>query len=137
MSANKADHGNGTVINHSVCGNGVVEAGEDCDCGRDNCSDEEAQCCDPMTCQWKGGSHCAKVSGNNDGEEESSWVSRHLDLVIGLSVGIGGALVLATLVAIIVCCRIRKKRAQAKETSLPVDERRDEAGLLVRAGDAR
>ncbi|OJJ02786.1 hypothetical protein ASPVEDRAFT_131600, partial [Aspergillus versicolor CBS 583.65] len=39
------------------CGNGIVEAGEDCDCGgSENCGDN--QCCDPGTCKFKDGATC-------------------------------------------------------------------------------
>lgn len=39
------------------CGNGVVDAGEDCDCGRrDECLDS---CCDPITCTLRAHAQCA------------------------------------------------------------------------------
>ncbi|KAL4921708.1 Metallo-peptidase family M12-domain-containing protein [Aspergillus aurantiobrunneus] len=39
------------------CGNGIVEEGEDCDCGgNENCSDN--QCCDPGTCKFRDGAVC-------------------------------------------------------------------------------
>ena len=50
--------------------------------------------------------------------DESSWVDEHRSLVIGLSAGIGGALVLAVLFGIICCCCSRKKGA--KKMSTPV-----------------
>ena len=49
--------------------------------------------------------------------DESSWVDEHRSLIIGLSAGIGGALVLAALFGIICCCCSRKKGA--KEVSTP------------------
>ncbi|KAJ5779366.1 hypothetical protein N7457_007086 [Penicillium paradoxum] len=45
------------TISGSQCGNGIVEAGEDCDCGgEENCS--ENACCDASTCKFKGGAVC-------------------------------------------------------------------------------
>uniref|UniRef100_A0A1I7YFX5 Disintegrin and metalloproteinase domain-containing protein 22 n=1 Tax=Steinernema glaseri TaxID=37863 RepID=A0A1I7YFX5_9BILA len=39
------------------CGNGVVDAGEECDCGpRDECFDP---CCDPLTCTLRAHAQCA------------------------------------------------------------------------------
>ncbi|XP_070109122.1 disintegrin and metalloproteinase domain-containing protein 5 isoform X11 [Equus caballus] len=40
-----------------VCGNGVLEAGEQCDCGTlENCTHKS--CCDPRTCSLKKGKDC-------------------------------------------------------------------------------
>ncbi|CAG7975386.1 unnamed protein product [Penicillium salamii] len=45
------------TISGSQCGNGIVEAGEDCDCGgEEGCSDNA--CCDASTCKFKTGSVC-------------------------------------------------------------------------------
>ncbi|CAF1609554.1 unnamed protein product, partial [Adineta ricciae] len=42
----------------SVCGNGIVEIGEDCDCGLNkSCVSVEA-CCNPRTCQFYSGAEC-------------------------------------------------------------------------------
>ncbi|PIG82822.1 zinc metallopeptidase mde10 [Aspergillus arachidicola] len=52
---------------------------------------------------------CRSESGNS-----GSWVDRHRSLIIGLSAGIGGALVLAVLLGIIICCCCRGKKAPKK-----------------------
>lgn len=45
------------TITGSVCGNGIVEAGEQCDCGgADGC--ESNNCCDGATCKFKDGAVC-------------------------------------------------------------------------------
>ncbi|KAE9363800.1 zincin [Stipitochalara longipes BDJ] len=48
LSANR----NVTTITGSQCGNGIVEAGEDCDCGGEqSCGNNP--CCDPTTCRYR------------------------------------------------------------------------------------
>lgn len=48
-----------TYTNSSVCGNGIVESGEDCDCGGDaGCASSSANCCDPDTCTFVDGAVC-------------------------------------------------------------------------------
>ncbi|KAG8512510.1 Disintegrin and metalloproteinase domain-containing protein 2 [Galemys pyrenaicus] len=43
----------------ATCGNGEVEAGEQCDCGtEETCQNERNQCCEPSSCTLKGGSEC-------------------------------------------------------------------------------
>ncbi|KAI2120871.1 hypothetical protein LOZ42_001274 [Ophidiomyces ophidiicola] len=41
----------------SECGNGIVEEGEDCDCGGDALCGNN-QCCDPKTCKFRNGAVC-------------------------------------------------------------------------------
>ncbi|PBP22000.1 ADAM 8 precursor [Diplocarpon rosae] len=46
-----------TTISGSQCGNGIVESGEDCDCGgTDGCASNA--CCEPATCKFKGSAVC-------------------------------------------------------------------------------
>lgn len=52
------DPGARRTLGDGMCGNGIVENGEDCDCGLD----EECQndpCCDAQTCRFKDGAVCA------------------------------------------------------------------------------
>lgn len=45
------------TISGSQCGNGIVEDGEDCDCGgQDGCGGNN--CCDPTTCRFRSGAVC-------------------------------------------------------------------------------
>ena len=45
-----------TISGHQ-CGNGIVEEGEDCDCGGTaSCGDNA--CCEPTTCKFKSGAQC-------------------------------------------------------------------------------
>ncbi|KNG89942.1 zinc metallopeptidase mde10 [Aspergillus nomiae NRRL 13137] len=57
---------------------------------------------------------CRSGRCRSDSEDSSSWVDRHRSLVIGLSAGIGGALVLAVLLSIIFCCCCRRKKTPTK-----------------------
>jgi len=46
-----------TLISGSQCGNGIVESGEECDCGgTSGCGNNT--CCDPTTCQFTANSVC-------------------------------------------------------------------------------
>lgn len=48
-------------INDSQCGNGIVEAGETCDCGgEEGCP--EVSCCNPNTCQLQSNAECDPAS---------------------------------------------------------------------------
>lgn len=45
------------LVTDNVCGNGIVEEGEDCDCGGPSgCGNDT--CCDPNTCKFTAGSQC-------------------------------------------------------------------------------
>lgn len=51
------DNKNVKTITESICGNGIVEPGEECDCGgEDGCSSNK--CCDPKTCKFVSGAVC-------------------------------------------------------------------------------
>lgn len=51
------DNRNVGTITGSQCGNGIVEEGEDCDCGgADDC--QENNCCNPETCEFRDGAQC-------------------------------------------------------------------------------
>jgi len=41
------------------CGNGIVEAGEECDCLFNDCTGDEVNCCDPTDCTLLGASECS------------------------------------------------------------------------------
>ena len=41
------------TIGSTTCGNGVVEAGEDCDCGTEDYCNEYESCCDKANCVFK------------------------------------------------------------------------------------
>lgn len=46
-----------SIITGSQCGNGIVESGEDCDCGgTESCGNNS--CCEPTTCKFKTGAVC-------------------------------------------------------------------------------
>ena len=51
-----------STINSGKCGNGIVEADEDCDCGGvDSCA--QNSCCDPDTCRFRESAVCDDDSG--------------------------------------------------------------------------
>ncbi|ORY56053.1 ADAM family of metalloprotease-like protein ADM-B [Pseudomassariella vexata] len=45
------------TITGQQCGNGIVEAGEDCDCGGESGCNDNA-CCNPTTCKFQSGAVC-------------------------------------------------------------------------------
>lgn len=53
------DNNDVPTITAGECGNGIVEEGEDCDCGDDECSD----CCDGSVCRFREGAVCDSASG--------------------------------------------------------------------------
>lgn len=54
------DNDNIPTLNVGQCGNGIVEEGEDCDCGKDDCS----ECCDGSTCRFREGAVCDDAAGS-------------------------------------------------------------------------
>lgn len=45
------------LVTTNECGNGIVEEGEECDCGTEaECANNS--CCDPKTCKFKNGAEC-------------------------------------------------------------------------------
>ncbi|CEJ84071.1 hypothetical protein VHEMI03371 [[Torrubiella] hemipterigena] len=50
------------VASTKQCGNGIVDPGEDCDCGsEEQCADN--RCCDPATCRFRPGAACDTSAG--------------------------------------------------------------------------
>jgi hypothetical protein len=51
------DNNNVLIITNQQCGNGIVEPGEECDCGdEERCGADS--CCEPTTCRFKDGAVC-------------------------------------------------------------------------------
>ncbi|CAG8500803.1 10653_t:CDS:10 [Ambispora leptoticha] len=51
------DPGTKTILSPAMCGNGIKEVGEDCDCGTDTeCANDP--CCNGSTCKFKPGAVC-------------------------------------------------------------------------------
>ncbi|KHN94112.1 ADAM 8 precursor [Metarhizium album ARSEF 1941] len=59
-----SDNENVRTISSGVCGNGVVEPGEECDCGGEAGCGASSRCCNPATCQLVNGAAC---DPSNDG----------------------------------------------------------------------
>lgn len=51
------DNRNVPIISEAQCGNGIVETGEDCDCGGSTACAQN-NCCDAKTCKYKGNARC-------------------------------------------------------------------------------
>lgn len=49
---------NVTTISSGVCGNGIVEPGEECDCGGTEGCGSNSRCCNPTTCRFAAGAAC-------------------------------------------------------------------------------
>ena len=109
-----------TTGSDGTCGNGIVEPGEACDCGNNACSEQDAKCCDSLTCQSKGGRQCTSGGGGSGGGSGrgnnsvfggSQWWSDHKrEVIIGLAVGIGGSVLLAILICMMCSCRRKRQR---------------------------
>ncbi|KAL3475367.1 Metallo-peptidase family M12-domain-containing protein [Aspergillus californicus] len=109
------------------CGNGVVEDGEGCDCGRNSCDDNEARCCDMRTCQWRDEGECSFPGEDSEGSMGggfSAWLATHKALFIGLCAGLGSfVIILAALMAFAV---YRKRRLRPKKQQLESDLMNDD-----------
>ncbi|CAG8613941.1 6033_t:CDS:10, partial [Funneliformis caledonium] len=53
------DPGSKSILSQSMCGNGLKEDNEECDCGTDCASDP---CCDGTTCRYKGNAVCDDIN---------------------------------------------------------------------------
>ncbi|PYH76287.1 zincin [Aspergillus uvarum CBS 121591] len=110
-----------TMITADGCGNGIVEEGEECDCGG-HC--EEDACCDGVTCRFRegAGAQCQRDNGSqcqgdscNNQQSAHSWFDRYRSLIIGLVAGIGGGLVLGLLIVLIWSCTTPRHRAGSRK----------------------
>ncbi|KAJ2726450.1 hypothetical protein GGI07_000588 [Coemansia sp. Benny D115] len=55
------DPGKRSTLSSNMCGNGIKEKGEECDCGTsDECKNDP--CCDASTCKLKAGAQCADAN---------------------------------------------------------------------------
>lgn len=100
---------NETTTKVSQCGNGVVEPGEDCDCGGDEyCQDSYGNCCDGRTCRYTNSCEPSSPEDNdnnntkNNNKGNDSFFAS--PVVIGLTVGFGFPVLLALAYMVIACC---------------------------------
>ena len=59
----------------SVCGNGIVEEGEECDCPNKDCDGKDA-CCDGATCRLVAGATCSAIEGDGGCCDPATCVAR-------------------------------------------------------------
>lgn len=97
------------------CGNGIVEAGEACDCGGDSCDESEARCCDSTTCQWKDEGSCSLSQYDSS---NSTWIDSHKSLFIGLVAGLGSLVVILVALAVFAFVLRKRRKQRLKEAAL-------------------
>ena len=51
------------IYGEPVCGNGLLEKGEDCDCGTQNQEECKSDCCNAATCKFNPGADCDSADG--------------------------------------------------------------------------
>ncbi|KAI4184366.1 MAG: hypothetical protein L6R41_004784 [Letrouitia leprolyta] len=124
------DNKNVPSVSGHQCGNGIVEDDEECDCGGTaGCGDNS--CCEPTTCRFKtgasmqqnfldgtpcgGGGRCSngQCKGSSTAKEIGDWIDHNRPVVIGVSCGVGGLVLLAILSCCIRRCR-RPKHVRAR-----------------------
>ncbi len=51
------------LVTEGICGNGIVEDGEECDCGgTEGCAQSSSKCCDPTTCKFINSATCDDIN---------------------------------------------------------------------------
>ncbi|KAL4872206.1 hypothetical protein BDV12DRAFT_211127 [Aspergillus spectabilis] len=104
------------------CGNGIIEAGEACDCGGDSCDESERRCCDPVTCQWRDQGKCASSQEDAVCSGFSSWLGSHKSLFIGLCAGLGSSIILVVVLLIFASVRRKRRKRKLKEAESDNDQ---------------
>ena len=51
------------IYGEPICGNGLLEKGEDCDCGTQNQEECKSDCCNAATCKFNQGADCDSADG--------------------------------------------------------------------------
>ena len=148
---------NSTTTPSARCGNGVVETGEECDCGGTTlCGDNP--CCNPTTCRLRSNSVCDFATDNcctqecqfitnstecQDGRtcqngdcddqpdgpraNDPGWFDQNRTWVIAVAASVGGLIVLA----ILICCVWRyRKRKTVSITTFPLPGSRPGMGVV-------